>query len=913
MAQETGQDQSGGIEEVIVTGFRQSLNVALDEKRGATNAVDVIVAEDIADFPDLNLAESIQRIPGVSIARDAGEGRQISVRGLDAQFTRVRINGMEALTTAGGTDAAAAAGNAGGTNRARGFDFNVFASELFNQIRVTKTTSAEVEEGSLGATVDLQVARPFDYNKFTFVTGVQGSYNDLSDDFSPRAAMLFANVFAEGKFGVLFSAAYTDRELLDEGASTVRWQTGGGNFQGLAPDYASAPTLAQINGAFRPRIPRYDIYEHEQERLGLTASIQFQPTESTRFTFDALYSDFDATRSEIFLEAPVFSGGGINQVDVRAAEVVVDGTDALGNTTSTLVYGVFDDVDIRSEARFDELSTEFTQFTLEGTHAFSDTLRLRAMAGYAKSEHDNPIQTTLLWDAQDIDGYSFDFRANNRLPVISYGSTDVTDPNTWTLSQIRLRPQTVDNKFNNYEASLAWDTTDSVTLRAGVQFKSYDFATTSLQRSNGTTSNIEGNLTGVPAIPTSSYARIVRLGEDLDIPAGTTRTWVVPDLNAAAGLFNLYDTSVFPLGPEPALANNFFIEEDDEGAFVQADFRFEALGMPIRGNIGVRYVETTQKSTGFSFTGTSPVPISFERTYSDTLPSLNLVAEVTEDFLIRVGVAKVMARPGLANLNPGASANVAGNNRTVNLGDPFLDPFRAKTYDLGFEWYFAPESLLGLALFYKDIGTFVQTVRETRPFTGNPFGLPDSVAIAACGNTAGCSPDVDWNFNLPANTPGGDLKGFEISYQQPFTFLPAPFDDFGVILNYTHVDSEVQYVNALREPVMRESLSGLSRNAANATIYFDNGTLSARVAAAYRDEYLTTIPGRNANDVEGTEATLSIDFSAGWQFNDNIEFTLEALNLTDEFQDQWVSSVGNRLSYYHHQGRQYLLGARFRY
>ncbi|HEX6638508.1 MAG TPA: TonB-dependent receptor plug domain-containing protein, partial [Steroidobacteraceae bacterium] len=126
------------VEEIVVTGFRASLNAALADKREATGAVDSIRAEDIAKFPDSNLAESVQRVPGVSIARDAGEGRNISVRGLGPQFTRVRINGMEAMSTTGGTD------SSGGTNRNRQFDFNVFASELFSNLTARKTASADV-------------------------------------------------------------------------------------------------------------------------------------------------------------------------------------------------------------------------------------------------------------------------------------------------------------------------------------------------------------------------------------------------------------------------------------------------------------------------------------------------------------------------------------------------------------------------------------------------------------------------------------------------------------------------------------------------------------------------------------------------------------------------------------------------
>ncbi|WP_252181113.1 TonB-dependent receptor plug domain-containing protein, partial [Azospirillum sp. B4] len=121
------------LDEIVVTGFRRSLNVALQAKRESSGVVDSIVAEDIAKFPDKNLAESLQRIPGIAITRDAGEGRQISVRGLGPAFTRVRINGMDAIATTGSSDAQ------GGNNRSRAFDFNVFGSDLFKKLTVHKT------------------------------------------------------------------------------------------------------------------------------------------------------------------------------------------------------------------------------------------------------------------------------------------------------------------------------------------------------------------------------------------------------------------------------------------------------------------------------------------------------------------------------------------------------------------------------------------------------------------------------------------------------------------------------------------------------------------------------------------------------------------------------------------------------
>jgi len=294
------------------------------------------------------------------------------------------------------------------------------------------------------------------------------------------------------------------------------------------------------------------------------------------------------------------------------------------------------------------------------------------------------------------------------------------------------------------------------------------------------------------------------------------------------------------------------------------------------------------------------------RSYDDTLPSFNLVADVTPDFLVRLAASKVMARPGLGNLTPGVTVNVSGGNRVVTGGNPLLDPFRATTADLSFEWYFAEESLLALGLFYKDIDTFVLTSRETRPYSTS--GLPASLLVGT-----GATVNDDFQFNVPINSKGGPLKGLEFTYQQPFVFLPGFWSDFGVQLNYTYVDSKIQYVTSTGAPSLRTDLTGLSKNAYNATLYYEGDKFSARVSAAYRDDYLTTVPGRNGNDVEGTAETLTFDMSASYKINDHFELTLEGLNLTDEFQDQWVDSIGDRASVYHHTGRQYFVGARYKF
>jgi len=265
LAQDAGTTNPTDLDTVTVTGYRASVEKALDIKRGEAGVVDAIVAEDIGKFPDLNLAESLQRIPGVVITREAGEGRNISVRGLGPDFTRVRINGMEALTTVGAGD------QSGGTNRGRGFDFNVFASDLFSQLLVRKTASADVEEGSLGATVDLRTARPFDYDGFTFAASGQAGYNAMAEKADPRMAALISNTFADGTFGALLSVAYSERQALEEGSNTGRWANGpsNGGFSATSPFAA-----ARSADVYHPRFPRYVQMEHEQKRLGVTGTLQ---------------------------------------------------------------------------------------------------------------------------------------------------------------------------------------------------------------------------------------------------------------------------------------------------------------------------------------------------------------------------------------------------------------------------------------------------------------------------------------------------------------------------------------------------------------------------------------------------------------------------------------------------------------
>ena len=193
------------IETVEVTGYRLSLRNAIDMKKNASVMMDAINAEDIADFPDANLAEALQRLPGVALDRDNGEGRGITVRGLGSDFTRVRLNGLETLSTAAASDSGTS------PNRGRGFDFNVFASDLFSSLEVTKTAAASQDEGSLGATVDLVTGKPLDYKGTKLALSMEDAYYENGGTHNPRVAALVADQWFDDTVGVSFSGAYSER------------------------------------------------------------------------------------------------------------------------------------------------------------------------------------------------------------------------------------------------------------------------------------------------------------------------------------------------------------------------------------------------------------------------------------------------------------------------------------------------------------------------------------------------------------------------------------------------------------------------------------------------------------------------------------------------------------------------------
>ena len=858
--------------EVRASSFADSLQKALITKRASAGAVDTILAEDIADFPDQNLAESLQRIPGIAISRDAGQGREITVRGLNSSFTRVQLNGMQAQSLSAGP---------GGVRKSRAFDFNVFASELFSQLTVHKTSSAEIEEGTLGATVDLTTGRPFDFNDNVTAINVQGTYNDQSEEADPRLSALTSYTNDDRSFGVLVSASFSSQLISNVGSDTGRWED-----DGFCTDSSCLGTQDEdLSSYWHPRFPRFADKTHELDRTGITASVQFAPSDDTTVTVDALYSKIEAQRLEPFMQAISLArtnSSGVGQTYLT--DYTIDGNDSIIAATAH-------DVDIRSENFESNWESEFTQFSVDVEHHFNDDLKVNLLVGTSESVLDNR-ETTIIYEhfsvndsrrtldyADSTSAVTYDF-TNQMSPTMSY-SFDTANPANWELSEYRDRIYDAKSSYDNARADFEYILNDEITLKGGVTYKDYlysiagsraDGTFASADAADGTVDNVAF---GISNVVTAADGNVVNFGGQSFFMADNAQ---LPQFLASGGW-----------SYAPRSGDTYAVSEENLSYFLQADFFYPIGDMDLRGNVGVRYATTDVESTGL----VNGDPTTVKNDYSDTLPSLNLALDVTEDVVLRASYADVMSRPGLSTLSPGGSVDPF--NLTVRYGNPFIDPFRATNYDLSAEYYFDEGALLSLAYFVKDIESFPTS--ETVTLNWQEVGLPDSVL----GGQADIVNNSDFEVRRSINGGGGKLDGYEVQYQQKLDFLPGPqwVQNFGVLANMTFVDADV-------------NLTGQSDRSSNFTVYWEDEVFSARISMANRSEFTTSF-NSNPNKQRYVDGTTHIDFSASYNVSENLKISIEGINLTDEPIVAMVSpNVGGRVWNVTQTGRQFFIGASYR-
>lgn len=873
------------VDEIVVTGIRASLRSAMDVKRNSLQVVDTISAEDIGDFPDKNLSEALQRVTGVQISRQDGEGRGVSIRGADPGLNRVEINGSSALSlTVGGSD--------------RAVDFRDIPVEFVSRLDVVKSPTADMAEGGIGGTVRVITRRPFD-SKEPFVAGsVQGVYSNLAKKYDPKFALIGSKTFFNDTLGVLLSGTWENRHLNSNNARTTGWirraltATGAGATPGRSTDVNGDGTLDWV-----PEIPRLIIDRRKTERKALNGILEWRPNDNFKAYLDGTYATATEKVNSTLLQ--LGASGGL--IDYSKTTLGSDNTVNHIELTSSAAFPM----DLAYRNILGDLTR--TQYTtaLGGEWKVGNWV-LDGRLDYSNAEvQNNEINSTAT--VFGVPRAIIDYTGSQRAPNFSFPGLDITSGQGVNRLDAVFNPRNntseeTAEQFNvTYKPEGSWLTQ----IKGGVQAR--QFQTDQILYQRTTRLNCRGDASSAAAVavavPCATIEGIVNTNSVTNsIPffktgdlgySGGVRYWndnTLATYNAtlaAAGLQN----DVYGVNPNPntaekaggtgsfqAFLDTWSVEEKTKSAYVQAAFDFRDLPVPISGTLGVRVVDTKTVSTGYNRT-TGPgggAPVNFvkgsqEGGYTKTLPSLNLRFEFIPNTLIgRAAASKVMARAAPSQLALRRSIDVVG--LTGSRGNPDLQPFEATAYDAGLEWYFSRDSFISATYFRKEISSFI--INQAAPETID-------------GTT--------YNITRPVNgTDQVNINGLEIGGQYSFDFLPAPFNGFGVLANYTYQKDEgFKGTNLLTGEIL--PFPGLSRKSYNVSLYYENQKFSARASYNWRDQWLITAVGRGSLP-EFNEAYGSLDASASYNVNDNITVFVEGVNLTDEVRienNNAVRRIGN--------------------
>ncbi len=869
VAAEEEKQADSGIEVIEVVGTRGSLKRSMNAKRFADQVVDGISAEDIGKLPDNNIAEALSRVVGVSMSRADGEGEFVSIRGMDPRLSQVTLNGQSMANSNSSSITSNGASS-------RSFNLNNIASEMVGGIEVFKSPTANMVEGSVGGTVNLKTRNPIDVgNKATAVA--RADYNDNSDE-TGGGLNLFVNQVNDNKtFGVSAAISYFDRTTQRNSLESRGWA-----LQKKAPyvnEYDENGLLTKAGASETPVYRIEDIRANyrtdERERLNANFKMQWLISDALDLNVDALYSrqkrEFISTNWDVdFHDA--------DKLIVDLDSIVIDGENVVSQTASANKKGNFNQSGFLRD--YDD-ETIAVNFTLD--YYMNDDWTITPKFGYSEAtglrDDINPIFSS------KVNNLGYSLANGSYMPEIIY-PTDADElaamePENLSLEVMNYKNWEVEDQQSYAQLDFSGDLDNDIfsSVEFGIRYNIKEKSNKVFQHKTQNAIKAENGGTQILLSDYSNYTVIDGMLENAPVDA-----WYVPDFRK---LDNDYGHLVNALEIQ---RETYDIEESVTAAFFQGNINTEIFEIPVRGNLGVRFVDTQIDSSSFELlAGQEPAPIESSNDYSDVLPSINLAFNLTDDFIMRTAAASVMARPSHNDIAPVfreiRAFDHADGGKYV-LGNPDLDPYRADQYDLSFEWYFDSEGLISTGIFYKDIESFITTRTETK--------------------VTDFSEGVEVEVTQPINGTGATVQGIEVGFQQAFHMLPAPFNGLGTAMNYTYNDSDTELVNNLTGENM--SLPGLSKDTANIMVYFEQEKFSTRLAWNYRSEYFNKFSW--SQEALYIESYHQLDFQLGYDFTKKMSLNFEAKNITDE---QVYEYVGNQSRAYavRDNGRTYSLSFKY--
>ncbi len=933
---------------ILITGIRSSLRSALNEKRTSDNLVEVIQAEDIGKLPDQNLAEVLENVTGIQITREAGVGNAVQIRGTDAN--RTEINGVSTVSS--------------GASRS-GISFEDLPAALIASVEVTKVPEARTTEGSVGGTINLRTIRPLDLRDPLFALRVQAERSDLAESTLPRIAGTIGNAWSTGagEIGLVVSGSYARQDVASFEPRVDR-------------DNLILPNSGITSAESFPFLP-IQFFDQERiaykyETLNFTGSLEWKPADNLKFYFDGTYNDQQRAQQSTRVQlsgvsaVPVF-----NNTTNTAFETVDFGTVQGPNgpiklgEVQAVVAGVLRpganvngalDPNLRTSSNTGARLTESKVFAL-GTEWESGRFRARAEGSLSTSDSVLPNFSTNLdfinpnstqpRYGQSLDNgvpLEFDLRNGTLQFGIAQGlastptSAQLLDPANYKLQQIDHSLDTRENKEKAFRLDTSLDISDLNPVVTSIDL-GYRWNETSaenndvLRRTNFTSATTAWNRPSA-----NLFADIVKAGpSNFDAADGRTlffRDYLVIDgglahknpgkvldaINAAIAASNAAKTvgPNIPLISQPTdqLSAFFSVAETTNAVYLQANFDGEELGLPVRGNVGVRWLTTGLKSVGNNVeNGAVSGQVVKRSNYQFWLPRFNMVVEPVERVLIRGGIARDIRRPDFNDLSTSLTFSGSANTPVV-AGNPNLIPEAVWSFDIAGEWYFAPSSLVSVGFFHK-IRTNLFADRQEDPapnLVGNQLNID---ITPPCEQGGIFNPIADRNINNPTpgtgicvplrttfNVPGTTTQtGIEVAFQHDLSAYEDVLgfaSGFGFIGNFTYqwtggsaeeyraVDGPRNIFTQLGITNAQDKieLANLSKYAFNTTLFYDKYGLNARLRYTWRSSYLNEerfffgLPLVNG-------ARGQLNASVNYDVTDNINVGIEGINLLRQDANQY--------------------------
>lgn len=962
-AQETEKQVADDVEIIEVSGIRQSLTNALAEKRSADSLVEVIQAVDIGKMPDQNLAEVLENITGVQITREAGVGTGVQIRGTNAN--RTEINGVSTVGSGSGRT---------------GISFEDVSASMISAVEVIKSPQAKTIEGSVGGTINLRTIRPLQLDDTLGSFRIQGEDSSLSTDgIKPRVSAAWGDNWeldSGGEFGVVLSASYAEQDV-----TAFRPRADRDNIVAADSGAASAQSFDFLPIQFL--IQDYDNYE--SETMNFAGSLEWAPTSNTKFFFDAVVNDQDRRQESSRVQASGVSDLRNVSVPTEFEDVnfgVLDGQD-LGSIKAALkgVIPVEDgggDANLRFSSDTNSRQTDSQIFRLGGEWQ-GDDLLFSVEASTSRSNSTTPsFNTTLNFINPNVavndsneNGTPFEYDLSGG--ALAFGiaqseanaptSAQLLDPANVVLRDVNQGRDTTENQEDAFRADFTYYFDELI--------RSVDFGYR-YNKSSSTSDQIRDNvgLRSMAESPTGDlFAELLVAGPDnfnaadgrslfikdflLVNPelAGSNPDYVLDVLNDAIVANNaITGSDRAPISSPTSQVSAFFdIEETTHALYAQANFEYEMF----RGNFGVRYLQTDITSTGNSVTidGNGDQVVSqivSEADYDFLLPRINIIADVAEDVIVRLGWSKDIRRPDYDDLSTSVSYSTSPNT-AVAIGNPGLEPEEVTSFDISTEWYFAPSALVSVGYFHKKRED-LHVTKQVDPYEDPATGYRDT-AGPQCEDGGVFNPIADINVFgpepgvgvcVPTQTTVNDSdtrtqQGIELAFQYDLSSFENDLgwaSGFGVMANYTYqessggeaIDNAISRANAVFalttgisdiEVSAKQPLIDLSENAYNFTLYYEKYGFSARARYTWREGYRSEDFGSTSSYPWGfpvvQEDRGQLNASVSYDVNDQLNIGVEAVNLTESEVSQSCVNGGSLLCYQGLTDRRITFGVSYRF